>query len=265
MNHLILQTFLIGLVALIGYSEYFLTGASMIFRPIALAPLVGIVMGDIPGAIKVGAAMELAYLGVVEVGISTPQDMVSASVLGTTFALTTGKGISAALTFGLPLSMLILIIQNVMYIFVAPLYVTKMDEYAKNGEDHKLSMIAFWGGTAVNFLPSVIFIMLAFYFGSGFSKQLINMVPQFVQDGLVVASGLLPAFGFALLIQQMLRKDIVPYMILGFVLTAYLKIPIIGIALLGLVIVMILYYNETKLKKQLELFGGGIEDDDEHF
>ena len=237
----------------------------MIFRPIALAPLVGIVLGNIPEAIKVGAAMELAYIGVVEVGISTPQDMVSASVLGTTFALSTGKGISAALTFGLPLSMLVLIVQNVMYIFVAPLYVNKMDEYAKKAEDRKLSLMAFWGGTAVNFLPSVLFIMLAYYFGTGFSKQIISVIPQFVQDGLVVASGLLPAFGFALLIQQMLRKDIVPYMILGFALTAYLKIPIIGIAIFGLVIVMILYYNEKKLKQQMDLIGKGATDDDESF
>lgn len=262
---MLVKTLLIGLVALVGYSEYFLTGASMIFRPIALAPLVGIVLGNIPEAIKVGAAMELAYIGVVEVGISTPQDMVSASVLGTTFALSTGKGISAALTFGLPLSMLVLIVQNVMYIFVAPLYVNKMDEYAKKAEDHKLSLMAFWGGTAVNFLPSVLFIMLAYYFGTGFSKQIISVIPQFVQDGLVVASGLLPAFGFALLIQQMLRKDIVPYMILGFALTAYLKIPIIGIAIFGLVIVMILYYNEKKLKQQMDLIGKGATDDDESF
>lgn len=262
---MLVKTLLIGLVALVGYSEYFLTGASMIFRPIALAPLVGIVLGNIPEAIKVGAAMELAYIGVVEVGISTPQDMVSASVLGTTFALSTGKGISAALTFGLPLSMLVLIVQNVMYIFVAPLYVNKMDEYAKKAEDRKLSLMAFWGGTAVNFLPSVLFIMLAYYFGTGFSKQIISVIPQFVQDGLVVASGLLPAFGFALLIQQMLRKDIVPYMILGFALTAYLKIPIIGIAIFGLVIVMILYYNEKKLKQQMDLIGKGVTDDDESF
>ncbi|MBI0121276.1 PTS sugar transporter subunit IIC [Lactobacillus sp. M0398] len=262
---MLIKTLLIGLVALVGYSEYFLTGASMIFRPIALAPLVGIVLGNIPEAIKVGAAMELAYIGVVEVGISTPQDMVSASVLGTTFALSTGKGISAALTFGLPLSMLVLIVQNVMYIFVAPLYVNKMDEYAKKAEDRKLSLMAFWGGTAVNFLPSVLFIMLAYYFGTGFSKQIISVIPQFVQDGLVVASGLLPAFGFALLIQQMLRKDIVPYMILGFALTAYLKIPIIGIAIFGLVIVMILYYNEKKLKQQMDLIGKGATDDDESF
>lgn len=262
---MLVKTLLIGLVALIGYSEYFLTGASMIFRPIALAPLVGVVLGNVPEAIKIGAAMELAYIGVVEVGISTPQDMVSASVLGTTFALSTGKGISAALTFGLPLSMLVLIVQNVMYIFVAPMYVNKMDEYAEKAEDRKLSLMAFWGGTVVNFLPSVLFIMLAYYFGTGFSKEIISIIPEFVQEGLVVASGLLPAFGFALLIQQMLRKDIVPYMILGFALTAYLKIPIIGIAIFGLVIVMVLYYNEKNLNQQMELVKKGVVEDDENF
>ena len=61
----------------------------------------------------------------------------------------------------------------------------------------------------------------------------------------------------------MLRKDIVPYMIFGFALTAYLKIPIIGIAIFGLVIVMIIYYNEVKMKKKFDSIGGGIDDDDD--
>ncbi len=249
---MLLRTFLIGFVALIGYSEYFLTGRGQVARPIVIGPLTGLVLGDLTTGIQVGAAMELAYIGVVEVGASVPQDMVSAGVLGTVFAISTGKGISAALTFGLPLSMLVLLVQNLAYVFVAPLYVAKCDQYAKEANPHKLSMMSFWGGTIVNFVPSVILIMLAYYFGTGFSSAIVNAIPSFVQNGLVVASGLLPAFGFAMLIQQISRKEIVPYFILGFALAAYLKVPIIGVAIFGVVIVMLLYINEKKQHRELK-------------
>ena len=54
-------------------------------------------------------------------------------------------------------------------------------------------------------------------------------------------------------------------MILGFALTAYLKIPIIGIAIFGLVIVMVLYYNEKNINQQMELVKKGVVEDDENF
>lgn len=257
---MIVKTLLVGLVALFGYGEYFLTGRGQVARPIVIGPLTGLILGDLTTGIEIGAALELAYIGVVEIGASVPQDMVSSGVLGTVFAITTGKGISAALTFGLPLSMLVLLVQNLAYVFIAPLYVAKCDKYAKAGNSKKLSRMAFWGGTIVNFVPSTILIMLAFYFGKGFSSTIINAIPQFVQDGLVVASGLLPAFGFAMLIQQILRKEILPYLILGFVLSAYLKTPIIGVAIVGMVIIMVMYYDEKKNKSGVI---GGISDDDD--
>lgn len=261
---MILRTILMGIVAFLGYGEYFLTGRGQVARPIVMGPLTGLVLGDLTTGIEIGAALELAYIGVIEIGASVPQDMVSSAILGTVFAISTGKGISAALTFGLPLSMLVLLVQNLAYVFVAPLYVAKCDQYAKEGKSRKLSLMAFWGGTVVNFVPSTLLIMAAYYFGTGFSSAIVKMIPQFVQDGLVVASGLLPAFGFAMLIQQIIRKEIVPYLVLGFALSAYLKMPIIGVAIMGLVIVMIMYYNEQK-NKPLMNGGVGNEDDTDSF
>lgn len=243
---MLLKTILIGIVAFIGYGEYFLTGRGQVSRPIVMGPLTGLALGDLKTGIIIGASLELAYIGVQEVGASIPQDMVSSGVLGTAFAISTGKGISAALTFGLPISMLILIVQNLAYVFICPLYVAKCDEYAKKGEADKLSRMSFWGGTIVNFVPSMILIMLAYYFGNGFSKTIVAMIPQFVQDGLVVASGLLPAFGFAMLLQAILKKEIVPYFIIGFLITSYLKVPIIGVSLFGLAVILIMYYQEKK-------------------
>lgn len=260
-----LETILIGIVALFGYGEYFLTGRGMVARPIVMGPLTGLVLGDLSTGIKIGAALELAYIGVVEVGASVPQDMVSAGVLGTVFAISTGKGTSAALAFGLPLSMLVLLVQNFAYVAVCPWYVQKCDDYAKAGEPDKLSRMSFWGGTIINFVPSVILIMLAFYFGNSFSKEIVAAIPQFVQDGLVVASGILPAFGFAMLLEQILRKEIIPFFVIGFLLTTYLKVPIIGVALFGASVIAIMYFYEKKYQPNMANSQRGDDDNVDEF
>lgn len=259
------KTLLIGLVALIGYGDYYLTGRSQVARPIVMGPLTGLVLGNLSQGIIIGAALEMAYIGVIEIGASIPQDMVSAGILGTAFAISTGKGISAALTFGIPLSMLILLVENLAFVFICPLYVAKCDDYAKKADPHKLSLMAFWGGTIVNFVPEVILIMIAYGFGTGFAKNIINVIPQFVQDGLTVASGILPAFGFAMLIQQIMRREIVPYLILGFALTAYLKMSVIGVAVIGIVIIMVIYFNDQKQKKNPLTTGGANDDSTDSF
>ena len=47
-----LKTILIGIVALFGYGEYFLTGRGMVARPIVMGPLTGLVLGDLSTGIK---------------------------------------------------------------------------------------------------------------------------------------------------------------------------------------------------------------------
>lgn len=241
-----LQALAIGLVAFVGYSDWWLLGRCSISRPILLCPLVGIVMGDPVAGIKIGASMELALIGVQDIGVSTPGDTTSAAVLGTGFAIATGKGVAAALTFGLPLSYLVLLIKNVFYVFVAPLYVNACDKYAKNADSRKYSWMAWLGGTLCNFVPASVFTFLTFYFGNDFANTILDAVPNFVQTGLTVASGLLPALGFAVLLQQIIRNDNLPYFVLGFVLTAYLKMPIIGVSIVGGVIVALLFIRDRK-------------------
>lgn len=66
------------------------------------------------------------------------------------------------------------------------------------------------------------------------------MVPQFIMDGLSVASGVLPALGFAMLANMLLNKKVAPFFIIGFVLAAYLGMPVLGIAILGVMIALLL-------------------------
>ena len=91
-----LQAILIGLIVFIGKADYFI-GTAMFGRPLVLGALVGIVLGDIPTGVMIGFQLELIFMGMQAIGASIPPDMIVGSVLGTAFAITTGKGSMASL------------------------------------------------------------------------------------------------------------------------------------------------------------------------
>ena len=60
-DNLMIQALLITLVAFIGYMHCY-WGSTMNNRPIIVAPLVGLVLGDMTTGIMVGATLELIFL-----------------------------------------------------------------------------------------------------------------------------------------------------------------------------------------------------------
>ena len=69
-------------------------------------------------------------------------------------------------------------------------------------------------------------------------------------EGLGMAGGLMPAIGFGILLNIMLRKEYVAYFILGFVLAAYLQQPLLAIALIGVVFALIEYFLRDNIAQQ---------------
>lgn len=72
---MLLQAFLVGLAAAIGQSDYLL-GTAMVERPIVLGAIVGIFLGDIPTGVIVGFQLELAFMGVWQVGAAVPPNVI---------------------------------------------------------------------------------------------------------------------------------------------------------------------------------------------
>jgi len=100
---MLLQAILLGLVAMLGNAEY-LFGTSLLSRPLVMGTLTGIVLGDVQTGVTLGATLELAFMGAFSIGASIPPEMISGTVLGTAFTITTGAGPETALTVGLPVA-----------------------------------------------------------------------------------------------------------------------------------------------------------------
>lgn len=80
--------------------------------------------------------------------------------------------------------------------------------------------------------------------GEKFIRQVLAVTPQWLTTGLKVSGGILPIVGIAILLRYLPTKRFITFLIVGFIAAAYLKIPMLGVALLGFAMA-IFYYQKT--------------------
>lgn len=74
-----------------------------------------------------------------------------------------------------------------------------------------------------------------------------------IMSSLQLAGGLLPAVGFALLLQPMIDKKNVLYFILGFIAVTYLELPIMAITIFSLGIAYIVVFEKNDSNNEVVL------------
>ena len=86
-------------------------------------------------------------------------------------------------------------------------------------------------------------------------------IPGWLSNGLTIAAGILPAVGFAQLITMISTKKTVVFILLGFLLTAYLNLTTIGVVAFSIVIIGVLLISGEFSQNNAQVDVGG--DDNE--
>ena len=222
------EALLLGLVAFIAQSEYAL-GTSLISRPIVTGLLTGLVLGDVQTGVIMGATLELAFIGSFSVGAS--------------------------------IATLTLILKNIYLGMFIPMLSQRADGYAERADLRGIERMHLIAGFGLSLMLAAV-VTVSFLVGSNAVKSLLDTIPEFIKHGLSVATGIIPALGFAMLARLLINKKVAPYFFLGFVLMAYLKIPVTGIAILGAIVAVVMV-NVTALNSPRITTEQGVSDDDE--
>lgn len=260
---------LLALVAMLGNAEYFL-GTTMLSRPLIMGTLTGLVMGDLTTGVIMGATLELAFLGNFSIGAAIPPEVISGSVLGTAFAISAGETPAVALTLALPIASLVLIVKNFGFLFILPPFVYKADSYAAEGNYKGIGLVNFLSGFLAINLPIGLVVGISYLVGGSAVEALLANIPEFINTGLGIATGLLPAYGFALLLNMMINKRNFVFFILGFALIVYFGIDVTGVAIISAVLAFILSGYSSFNDKNNDMnvatdSSGGIDYDSEEF
>src|ERR1700744_951439 len=122
-----------------GHSEDFL-GTTLLSRPLVLGPLVGLVLGDVTQGIIIGGTLELIFMGNIKGAAAIPPDVITGGVLGTAFAIISGKGPAIALAIAVPVSILAELIISSLFVLRALLN-KKFNQYAEQGDYRKIQRL----------------------------------------------------------------------------------------------------------------------------
>lgn len=259
---MIVQALLVALVAAFGTFDTAL-GTSQLQRPLVLGALVGIVLGDVSTGLVIGANLELLFMGAISVGAYIPPDVITGGTLATAFAISTGSGLETAYALAMPIGLAALGIKNVFYA-ITPTFLSIADRGAEVGDDGKIKLTYVLMGMFGKTIWSFLLTFFAFYFGSDAVTAALNVVPQFVFDGMGIAAGILPAMGFAMLLRMIVNKRLVPFFVLGFALAAYLNLSVLAVAIISVVLAIekLNFLDESPVSGVATAGAEGGDDDD---
>ena len=223
---------LLGLVYVIAWCADNVAGASYMHRPIVVGALTGLVMGHFTEGLIIGGTMELAWMGFLPyAGMISGEERIGA-ILGTYFAISTGNSFEVAITIALPAASLGAYISTAFNTFGS--YVMhRCDGWAREGEIDKINRFHIGYGVIKCTLMTAI-VIITILLGTSAISAVINVIPETVMNGLEKASSLLPAVGFAMLLNIMWDKRFIPLYFVGFALSAYLGLDVMAITILAL-------------------------------
>jgi mannose PTS system EIIC component len=199
----------------------------------------GLVVGDVQVGLQIGATLTLMSLGMWTYGGATMPDFMTGAILGTAVAaLKGGSGaLEAGLAVAIPASILMTQL-DVLGRAVTTIFIHGADRAIERGNTKALTGWHLWGHLPWG-LSRAVPVFLAVWLGAGPIQNVINSMPAWFMSGMKVTGHLLPALGFALLLGQLPIKKYWPFLVIGFVMFAYVKVPITGIAILAAAVGML--------------------------
>ena len=241
-----MQIFLTALIAGLCKAEVRILGMTMISRPLVVSTLIGLVYGDVQTGLIFGAQMELLSMGLVGIGAhSGMPEITLGSAICTAFICGSGTGSDVALTLSLPISTFAASLGYLTWVPLNHLLSEKAKKAAAKA-DTKTMELCQWGGLFNYFFFPFVLVLVALIAGSPVFEWLIKVIPTWITSGISAASGLLPALGFALLMQLTFSWKLSPYLFIGFVAVAFFNLSNVGVAIIGVILAVLAFNQDSE-------------------
>lgn len=222
---------LIGLCYYLSQSAWLAgIGFFTLYRPLVGGALVGIILGAPLEGARIGAWINLAYLGFVAAGGSLPSDISLAGYLGTALALSSGLDAQTALALTVPVGMLGYLIYQVR-MTADSIFVRWAERLAASGR------VDGWAWCNV-LVPQFLLLLLslvpcaaAVYWGPEWLQTNLRLLPAWLMEGIAGAGALLPLVGLAYSLTYLWHGKNGAWFILGFLAAVLTGWPLLAIAL----------------------------------
>lgn len=214
-------------------------------RPIIVAPIAGLILGDLNTGIIMGAALESIFMGISAIGGSIPADATTSSIIAVAFTILTGSDVEAGIALALPIGTVMASLAGLLtpiFAGLAPYW----EKLAVNSTPQKFNMMNAVV-TCIQPLINAAILYLAVAYGVDGLQGFLASLPAWVMSGLGAATGMMLAIGFAILTSMIWSNEVGLFFFVGYVLVAYLQMGTLPIAIIGITIAVMMFFNEKRI------------------
>lgn len=210
-------------------------------RPLIACTLIGLVLGDIKTGIILGGQLELLALGWMNVGAAMGPDSALASVVSTILVITAHQPITSGIAVAIPIAAA----GQVLTIFVrtiAVFFQHLSDKYAEEGNFRAIEIAHFVALLLQGLRIAIPAALVAAIAGTSGVNSMLAAIPVPVTRGLQIAGGMIVCVGYAMVINMMEAKYLMPFFLIGFVFAAFTNFSLVGFGILAVCIAIIFIY-----------------------
>lgn len=248
----LLQAVLIGCVAALTQLEGGWLGECKLREPIVTGFLVGLILGDVQTGLIIGASLQLMWMGATGIGPTAQLDIGTGGTIGAAVAIMTHTGSESAILFAVPVAVIMQFLNTLLLSGYSGLMLVA---------DRRVDALNFKGVRRIHYLCGFLTFLMYFsltsivlYFGNNTIEAIVKGIPDWVNAGLGGVAALLPCLGFALLLNIIMEKKLIPYFVLGFIPAAFIgfDISMVGIAAIAISIAAIIYMVNNNTMKSVQ-------------
>ena len=196
-------------------------------RPLIACTVVGLILGDVKTGILLGGTLEMIALGWMNIGAAQSPDSALASIISTILVVVGHQSVANGIAIALPVA----VAGQVLTVFartVTIFFQHAADKYAEDA-NFKMLDICHVAALVVQALRVAIptFLVAAVVSPEGV-QTLLNSIPKVVTGGLTVAGGMIVVVGYAMVLNMMGAKYLMPFFFLGFVIAAFTEFNLVS-------------------------------------
>ena len=242
---------------LLNYIDEICLSWQALTRPIVIAPLAGLVLGDFRTGIIMGAELEAIFMGISAIGGVIAADATLSSVIAVAYTILTGASITDGVALAFPIGTVLTSVNSLgMSVISNPMAAYWENLAHKDLKQFKVQNYLF--AAAMKLIPTAVLFVAVAYGVDGLNR-LLGALPPFVMTGLSAASGMMIGVGFAILTAMIWDPEVGIFFFVGYVMVAYLHMDTLAIAIIGAAVAITMFFgNKRLIDLKNELLNSGV-------
>ncbi len=213
-------------------------------RPLIACTVIGLILGDVKTGIILGGTLELIALGWMNIGAAQSPDSALASIISTILVVVGKQDIQSGIAIALPVAAA----GQVLTVFARTITVAFQHAADRAAEKDILHLSALLVQAMRVAVPA---LLVSIFVSASAVQGFLGAIPSVITDGFRIAGGFIVVVGYAMVLNMMGVKYLMPFFFLGFIVAGYLGISLVGYGAIGLILAMLfIYLNPRYLKQQ---------------